>query len=426
MRQRISDTRRYLLAQEPYDKDKMTSVMKEFTSDTKIQEELIQNFISNQERNQRPDIKRKRKAIPKLADCKRFSFQNIHEIIKKKPTKRATSQDPTRIQLKNINTITYTKESSAEHAHKDQRASILTPQMEEGMNILQALGNSLCNLRSKSVMISVKELNGPDKPNPHPKALKIVKIESKKSKKNIVEITKRLTDLADMLDAKSNSDSNVSITSKRRKKKKKAKKSKRQNSDCDKIAEEDLHRPNFQKKPTCKSNEDTLDPPIKKCKSLRSSHKQKNDCSGLKLSLNKCPSFTEISQNAQCKSNHSNDKQMFAQPPQKLGIAKSFLKAYSLKKGSYFGKLEDSELLSTGVQKSCKSLKRKKIKKQRKRTKLFSSRGMQDSESDSFKFSLFKASQMNEMLHSLSNLESNASNYSTTTLSPSPPKRMKD
>ena len=85
---------------------------------------------------------------------------------------------------------------------------------------------------------------------------------------------------------------------------------------------------------------------------MRNSHKERNESSGLKLSLNKCPSFTEINQNAQCKSNHSNDKQMFDQPPQRLGINKSFLKAYSLKKNSYFGKLEDSELLSTGVQKS--------------------------------------------------------------------------
>lgn len=146
----------------------------------------------------------------------------------------------------------------------------------------------------------------------------------------------------------------------------------------------------------------------------------------MKLNLNKCPSFTEINQQSQCKSNHSNDKEMFGQPPQKLSVTKSFLKAYSLKKSSYLSNLGDSEFLSTHVRKSCKSPKRKKILKKRKRSKFSTSGFQKGSETDSFKFSLFRDDQMNEMLHSLSNLESNASNYSSTTLSPSPPKRMKD
>ena len=68
--------------------------------------------------------------------------------------------------------------------------------------------------------------------------------------------------------------------------------------------------------------------------------------------------------------------------------------------------------------------KRKKFKK-RKVSKVHTSRGTKPSGSDSFKLSLFKPNQIGVMLNSLSNLESNASNYSSTTISP-PPRRMKN
>ena len=94
----------------------------------------------------------------------------------------------------------------------------------------------------------------------------------------------------------------------------------------------------------------------------------------------------------------------------------SLLKAYTLKKNNCLTNRSETEhdnLKSSG------SFKRKKCKK-RKISKLKSSRGGKKSAHDSFKLSLFKPEEIGDMLVSLSNLESNASNYSSTTLSPSP------
>lgn len=160
---------------------------------------------------------------------------------------------------------------------------------------------------------------------------------------------------------------------------------------------------------------------MQKRHSLKIPRKAENEPSGLKLNLNKCPSFTEINQQPQCKSNHSNDKEMFTNP--KLGANVSLLKAYSLKKSSCFSNLDNSESPSTLIK---HSTKRRKVRKKRKNTKVPYSQIQKSSETDSFKFSLFRVDQMGEMIHSLSNLGSNQSQNSSTTLSPSPSKRMKD
>ena len=119
---------------------------------------------------------------------------------------------------------------------------------------------------------------------------------------------------------------------------------------------------------------------------------------------------------------------MFKEDPTKLGPSYSFLKQYSMKNSSYMSNIEDSELSNISIQKQKRSLsKRKKFKKRkvRKVSKVHTSRGTKPSGSDSFKLSLFKPNQIGVMLNSLSNLESNASNYSSTTISP-PPRRMKN
>mmetsp|Transcript_3154 Transcript_3154/g.2623 ORF Transcript_3154/g.2623 Transcript_3154/m.2623 type:complete len:131 (+) Transcript_3154:392-784(+) len=111
---------------------------------------------------------------------------------------------------------------------------------------------------------------------------------------------------------------------------------------------------------------------------------------------------------------------MFDEVPQSYMMKKSLLKAYSMKKSSYLSNIGDSEFLNPNyLQKPRRSLKTK-IGKKRKNSKILSSRGEKKSCNDSFKLSLFKPDQIGEMLNSLSNLESNASNYSSTTLSPSP------
>lgn len=116
---------------------------------------------------------------------------------------------------------------------------------------------------------------------------------------------------------------------------------------------------------------------------------------------------------------------MFKEDPTKLGPSYSFLKQYSMKNSSYMSNIEDSELSNISIQKQKRSSSKKKKFKKRKVSKVHTSRGTKPSGSDSFKLSLFKPNQIGVMLDSLSNLESNASNYSSTTISP-PPRRMKN
>ncbi|CAI2361119.1 unnamed protein product [Moneuplotes crassus] len=422
MRQSIDKTRRHLLFLETSTQNKMVSNFCEFSLDEQSREKLTPKCVVEREANISKEVSLKARICPDLADLKRFSFQNVHEIAKKPLIERAYSEDPQKPTLERINTITYAQPDSPMSINSHQRDHELTSKMEDAVNILQSLAINFSNPLNKTAISSPQSKD--EFAKPHSKLLRRVKIESKKNRKNIVEITRRLTDIADMLDAKSNTDSTTSVTSKR--KKRKVKKARRLNSGYDIVTEENLHKHEYSKKPTCKSDEETFIISKKKRYSLQSNRKGTNESSGLKLSLNKCPLFTEINQNMCCNSNYSNNKEIFDQPPQKLEEEMSYLRAYSLKKSSNLSSLEDSELLSCAVQKSCKSLKRKSFKKKRKDKKLLSSRVKEGSGSDSFKFSLFRADQMKEMLNSLSNLESNQSNYSSTTLSPSPAKRIKD